>query len=238
MICEDEPLAIAAIREYLRDVEWIRLVGEARNGPEAVRLIQKLEPDLLFLDVRMPGLTGLQVLDAISHSPAIVFTTAFDEYAVPAFDAGAVDYLVKPFGQERFLETLDRVRVRLMGEGLARGDQSSWQRARYASRLFARHRGSIIPVPVSEIVRVDTARGGVSLVTKKGTLSLDATIGELQDRLDPKEFVRVHRSHLVNLRHVAMMQSYDERRIVLRMQDGSELVTSRRGAKALRELMS
>jgi two-component system LytT family response regulator len=237
MICEDEPLAVKAIREYLRDVEWIRLVGEARNGPEAVRLIQKLEPDLVFLDVRMPGLTGLEVLDAITHLPAIVFTTAFDEYAIPAFDAGAVDYLVKPFGQERFLKTLDRVRVRLVGEGLAAGDQPRWQGAQYAPRLFARHRGSIIPVPVSEIARVDTAPGGVSLVTKKGTFSLDATMGELENRLDPREFVRVHRSHVVNLTHVASIQSYDERRLILKMKDGSELLASRRGSKALRELM-
>jgi len=237
MICEDEPLAVKVIREYLRDVEWIRVVGEARNGPDAVRLLHKLEPDLVFLDVRMPGLSGLQVLDAITHAPVVVFTTAFDEYAVAAFDTGAVDYLVKPFGEERFLKTLDRVRVRLVGEGLAQGDQSRLHGARYSPRLFARHRGSIIPLPVSEVIRVDAAPGGVSLITKKGAFFVDVSIGELQDRLDPKEFVRVHRSHVVNLTHVASIQSYDERRLMLKMSDGSELVASRRGSRTLRELM-
>jgi two-component system LytT family response regulator len=237
MICEDEPLAVKAIEEYLRNVEWIRLVGEARNGRDAVRLIQKLEPDLVFLDVRMPGLTGLEVLDAITHLPAIVFTTAFEEYAAPAFDAGAVDYLIKPFGQERFLRTLDRVRVRLVGEGLAAGHQTRWQGTQYPPRLFARHRGSIIPVPMSEITRVDAAPGGVHLVTKKGTFSLDVTMGELENRIDPREFVRVHRSHIVNLMHVVSIKSYDERRLILKMNDESELLTSRRGSKALRELM-
>ncbi len=236
IICEDEPLAIRVLRNYLRDVQWIQVVAEARTGSDAVRLIQKLEPELVFLDVRMPSLTGLQVLDAITHSPAVVFTTAFDEYAVPAFSAGAVDYLVKPFGQERLLKTLDRVRVRLVGEGLAAPDRLERRRPQYVPRLFARHRGNIVPVPVSEIFMVDAAPGGASVVTKRGVFSLDVTLGELEGRLDPKEFVRVHRSHIVNLAHVASIKPYDERRLVLQVADGTELVASRRGSKALREL--
>jgi two-component system LytT family response regulator len=237
IICEDEPLAIRVLREYLRGVEWIQIVAEARTGSDAVRLIQKEEPDLVFLDVRMPGLTGLQVLNAITHTPAIVFTTAFDEYAVPAFDAGAVDYLVKPFGEERLLKTLDHVRVKLLGEGLAARDRMERRRPQYAPRLFARQRGNIIPVPVSEIVMVEAAAGGASVVTKRGVFSLEVTLGELEDRLDPREFVRVHRSHIVHLAHVASIRPYDERRLILRMAVGSELVASRRGSKVLRELM-
>jgi len=238
VICEDEPLAIKVLREHLRGVEWIQIVGEARTGPDAVRLIQKEEPELIFLDVRMPGLTGLQVLDAITHSPAIVFTTAFDEYAVPAFEAGAVDYLVKPFGRERLLRTVDRVRIRLLGEGFATGDRPPERRRRqYALRLFPRHRGSIIPVPVSDIVRLDAAPGGASVVTTSGAFALDVTIGELQNRLAPKDFIRVHRSHIIHLAHVTSIEPYDERRLVVRMVDGRTLVASRRGSKILRELM-
>lgn len=235
IICEDEPLAIKALRGHLQDVEWIRIIGEARTGSDAVRLIQKEEPDLVFLDVRMPGLSGLQVLDAITHSPAVVFTTAFDEYAVPAFEAGAVDYLVKPFGRERLLRTIDRVRVKLLGEGFATAPRAP--APRYAQRLFPRHRGTIVPVPVSDIVRVDAAPGGASVVTRRGTFTLDATIGELQSRLDPKDFVRVHRSHIVQLTHVTSIESYDERRLLVRMADGRSLVASREGSRLLRELM-
>jgi two-component system LytT family response regulator len=238
IICEDEPLAIKALRGHLRSVEWIRIVGEARTGPDAVRLIQKEEPDLVFLDVRMPGASGLQVLDAITHAPAIVFTTAFDDYAIPAFDAGAVDYLVKPFGRERLLRTVDRVRVRLLGEGLATRDGTlGGDRAPYAKRLFARHREGIVPVPVSEIVRVDAAPGGTSVVTMRGTFALDVTIGELESRLPPGDFIRVHRSHIIHLAHVTSMQAYDERRLILRMADGSDLIASRQGSRALRGLM-
>ena len=237
LICEDEPLAVRALREYLRDVDWVEVIGDARNGSEAVRLIQKLEPDLVFLDVRMPGLTGLEVLERITHRTAIIFTTAYDEYALSAFEFGALDYLVKPFGKERLMESLDRVRVRLVGEGLAGKTGRSGTSAYYADRLFARHRGGIVPISVHQIVRIDATSGGVSLVTDGAALSSDASLGEVQERLNPKEFIRIHRGHIVNLSHVAKIEKYDERRFLIRLDDGSKLVASRRGSQTLRELM-
>lgn len=240
LICEDEPLGVRAIREYLRGVDWVEIVGEARDGREALRLIHKLEPDLVFMDVRMPGMTGVEVLRAVESRPAVVFTTAFDEYAIPAFELGAVDYLVKPFGRERLLETLDRVRVRLVGEG--RSASAAGAPAlppaskRYAARLFARHKGSTVPVSVAEIRRIDAVAGGVALMTPAGTFEMDGTLSEMEQRLDPSDFVRVHRAHLVNLAHVAGIRRYDERRLTLRLDDGSTLVTSRSGAQALRGL--
>jgi two-component system LytT family response regulator len=237
LICEDEPLAVRALREYLKDVDWIEVVGDARTGSDAVRLIQKLEPDLVFLDVRMPGLTGLEVLETITHHAAVIFTTAYDEYALSAFEFGALDYLVKPFGKERLMESLDRVRVRLVGEGLAGKRRRDGTGAYFASRLFARHRGGIVPISVDQIVRVDATSGGVSLVTAGATFSSDASLGEIQERLNPKEFLRIHRGHIVNLAHVTKIEKYDERRFLLRMDDGSRLVASRRGSQILRELM-
>jgi len=158
------------------------------------------------MDVRMPGMTGVEVLRAVESRPAVVFTTAFDEYAIPAFELGAVDYLVKPFGRERLVETLDRVRVRLVGEGRSAGAGSAPAQApatrRCASRLFARHKGTTVPVSVAEIRRIDAVAGGVALVTAAGTFEMDGTLGELELRLDPSDFVRVHRAHLVNLAHV------------------------------------
>lgn len=237
LICEDEPLAVRALREYLKDVDWIEIVGEARNGSEAVRLIHKLEPDLVFLDVRMPGLSGLEVLEKATHRAAVIFTTAYDEYALSAFEFGALDYLVKPFGRERLLESLDRVRVRLVGEGMSAGGRES-PRGYYAKRLFARHREGVVPVSVEMIVRIDATSGGASLVTDRGAFSSDASLGELQERLDPKEFVRVHRGHIVNLAQVSKIEKYDERRLLVRLADGSKLVASRRGSRTLREVMA
>lgn len=237
LICEDEPLAVRALREYLKEVDWVEIVGEARTGSDAVRLIQKLEPDLVFLDVRMPGLTGLEVLETITHHAAIIFSTAYDEYALSAFEFGALDYLVKPFGKARLMESLDRVRVRLVGEGIARGTGKAERDSHFASRLFARHRGGIVPVSADQIVRIDATSGGVSLVTDGATFSSDASLAEVQERLNPKEFLRVHRGHLVNLAHVVKIEKYDERRFLIRLDDGSRLVASRRGSQALREMM-
>lgn len=240
VVCEDEPLARQAIREYLKGVDWVEIVGEAPDGREAMRLINKLEPDLVFMDVRMPGLTGVEVLEAIAHRPAVVFTTAFDEYAVSAFELGAVDYLVKPFGRDRLLETLARVRVRLVGEGVSRRRAAGGPRGPgggFPERLFARRRGAIVPVRVKDIVRVDATPGGVELVTRDGAFDLDAALQEVEARLDPTDFVRLHRSHIVNLAHVVSIRRYDERRLTVRLDDDSTLVASRQGSKALKELM-
>lgn len=238
VVCEDEPLARRAIREYVKDVEWIDIVAEASNGNEAMRLIHKHEPDLVFMDVQMPGLTGIEVLDAVTHRAAVVFTTAYDEYAVEAFDRGAVDYLVKPFGKDRLLESLGRVRVRLVGEGLGSGEEDSrGSRPPAIGRLFARYKGAMVPVPVAEIVRIDATSGGISLVTLERRFHLDSTLGEVERRLDPGDFVRVHRSHIVNLSHVAGISRYDERRLEVSLVDGTSVTASRQGSRALRELI-
>lgn len=238
LICEDEPLARRAIREYLKDVEWVRIVGEAADGGEAMRLIHKLEPTLVFLDVRMPGLSGLEVMDRVTHRAAVVFTTAYDEYAVAAFELGAVDYLVKPFGRERLLETLNRVRVRLRGERAAvDGAPVEGPRAARPTRLFARRRGAIVPLRPEDVVRLEATAGGVDAYTAEGRFELDATLAELEERLPPVDFVRVHRSHVVNLAHVASIRRYDERRLEVRMEDGSSVVGSRQGSQSLKALM-
>lgn len=250
LICEDEPLAVRALREYLREVEWIEVVGEAKNGREAVRLIHKLEPDLIFMDVQMPGLSGVEVLETVTHKAAVVFTTAYDEYAISAFELGAVDYLMKPFGRDRLIETLGRVRVRLVGEGVwgeltPRPDRSEGVDAakakvrggaQPAARLFARDRGGLVPVITADIVRIDATEGGVALGTRDRTLELDTTLTELMTRLDPADFVRVHRAHAINLRHVLSIRRYDERRLTVRLSDDSTLVASRRGSQLLRRV--
>ncbi len=240
LICEDEPLGIRAIREYLQGVTWIEIVGEARDGGEALRLIHKLEPDLVFLDVRMPGMSGIEVLEAVEHRPAVVFTTAFDEYAIAAFDLGAVDYLVKPFGRDRLIRTLDRVRVRLAGEGRSPGGSGASGRAAVGShtdRIFARRKGAMVPVAVADIVRLEAIDGGVSVITASGVFDLDATLGEVAARLDPDDFLRVHRAHVVNLGHLQSVRRYDARRLELLLDDGVSVIASRTGSQLLREVM-
>ena len=237
IVCEDEALALRAMEAYLRDVPWVEVEATATDGREALRLIHKHEPDLVFLDVRMPGLTGLEVLDALQHRPAIVFTTAFDEYAVSAFEHGAIDYLVKPFGRDRLVRTLDRVRVRLIGEARARAEAGpATDQPTYASRIFVRHRGATIPVATRDVRRVEAVDGGVSIHAGELQAELDSTLGEVESRIDPRDFVRIHRAHLVNLAHVTRITRYDDRRLLVKLDDGSSVVASRTGSQALRAL--
>lgn len=238
VICEDEPLALRAMQEYLRDVEWVQVVDTASDGRAALRAINKHDPDLVFLDVRMPGMTGLEVLEALEDKPAVVFTTAFDEYAVSAFDHGAVDYLVKPFGRDRLIRTLDRVRVRLVGEGGSGRRTGPDAAIDYVDRLFARHRGAMIPIAVTDISRLTASDGGVEVHTDRGVFALDSTLGEVEQRLDPKDFVRVHRAHVVHLGRVRRIGRYDERRLVLTLDDDSTIVASRKGSQSLRGMMA
>jgi two-component system, LytTR family, response regulator len=240
LIAEDEPLARRTLRELAREIDWLAIVGEADEGRVAVRLINRLEPDLLFLDVQMPELTGLQVLEQVAHRPAVVFTTAFDRYAVTAFELEAIDYLVKPFGRKRFVATMERVRRHLdagpaahVGERLEEALRDGPVR-----RLFARKGTSIVPLQVDGIVRVEAGDNYLSVYTSEGRFLLSVSLSELEERLDPERFRRVHRAHIVNLDFVVSIEPFDDRRVTVTMRDGSRVVASRSGSQMLRGMVT
>jgi two-component system, LytTR family, response regulator len=237
LIAEDEPHARESLREYLRDSSWVEVVGEAADGVRAVSLVDELRPDLVFLDVKLPELSGIEVVRRIRHMPEIVFTTAFDHYALPAFELGALDYLVKPFGRERFAVMLERVRRRL---AVAPEETA---RAREAldpaplRRLFARSGDRVVPIPVESIRRIQAAGDYSEVFCASGTFLLHVSLSELAARLDPECFCRVHRSHVVNIDGVEYLRDYGDRRLLLRLRDGTEIIASRDASKALRRLI-
>ena len=237
-IAEDEPQARRTLRAYLDGVAWIEHAGEASDGASAVRLVDELEPDLLFLDVRLPELTGLEVVERIRHRPALVFTTAHDRFALAAFELGAVDYLLKPFGAERFGRMLERVRVHID----APATPDAVERTRLAlsptplRRLFARSGARIVPIPVDSIRRVQAAGDYAEVHCAAGRFLLQVSLVDLLSRLDPERFRQVHRSHIVNLDHVREMKPYDERRLVITVEGGEEILASRKASEELRRL--
>ena len=241
VIVEDEPLARQTIKDFLQGENWLELVGEAVDGHGAVCLIEKLCPDLVFLDVKMPGLTGLQVLAAIQHDPEIVFTTAYDDHAVAAFELEALDYILKPFGRERFSKMLSRVKERLLNDR-HRSERTLRERATCALnakpvepllRLFVRdRRGRVIHVPLSEITHLVGADDYVEVHAGNSSYLVDITLTEFERRLDPKRFCRVHRSAIVNLDQIVRYKRID-RRLEIELKDGARVVASRAGAKLL-----
>lgn len=220
LICEDEPVARLHLRELVGATTGLVLVGEAADGDAALTAINTLTPDLVFLDIRMPVRSGLEVLRESRYQPAVVFTTAYDAHAVEAFELGAVDYLLKPFGAERFAKAVERVRQRVGNAG--------------PTHLVVRHLGKLIPVSVDEITRISADDDLVQLHVRGRSLALSETLGALAERLDVTRFVRVHRSHLVNLDFVAALESRDANRLSVRMRDGTVVPASRAGTQLLR----
>ncbi len=236
VIAEDEELSRASLRRLVSEVEWVELVGEVADGTAAVETIDRLCPDLVFLDVMLPELTGLEVLERVHHHPLVVFTTAYERFAVTAFELEALDYLVKPFGSRRFHETMERVRRRIQGaRGRAQGAGAELP-AGPLERLFARVGSRIVPVPVREVSHFQAEGDYVRAYANGASHLLYVTLAQLEERLQ-LPFLRIHRSHMINVDSVQRVERHDERRYVVFLKDGSRIVASRSGTAALKRMM-
>ena len=236
LLCEDEPVARLHLRELVRATPDLSLVGEAADGDAALQQIDALQPDLVFLDIRMPGLSGLEVLRRVQHQPAVVFTTAYDQHAVEAFDLGAADYLLKPFGAERFAKAVERVRARVRARTheLAETRGTEGEGTALATHLVVRLGNRLVPVSVDAITHLQADDDLVQLHVGGRTLALGEPLSALLARLDGRRFVRVHRSFAVNLDHVAALEPRDANRLQVRLRDGTLVPASRAGTQALR----
>lgn len=235
-VCEDEPLARIHLHELIHATPRLRWVGEASDGLSAVTLIDNAKPQLVFLDIRMPELDGLAVLGRVAHQPTVIFTTAYDAHAVQAFELGAVDYLLKPFGRERFATSVARA-IRQIdaaeAEEIAAADRIPSADAPLA-RLFARERGRIVPIAVSDIERLEAEDDYVAVFTRGRRHLLTITLTALLERLDARRFVRIHRSHAVCLDAIASMEVFDAGRLSVELRDGTRITASRAGTQLLR----
>ncbi|MBK9991484.1 MAG: response regulator transcription factor [Verrucomicrobia bacterium] len=238
VIVEDEPLARKTLRDLTADVTWLEMIGEASDGLAAVELINTHKPDLVFLDIHMPELSGLDVLKRLLHEPAVVFTTTYDQHAIAAFELAAVDYLLKPFGRQRFEQALDRAREVLerRQEKPALGDVRETLGTSTLERLLIRDGGRIMPVVVREIERLEAEGDYVGVRVGGKTHLVNLPLGNFEQRLDATRFVRVHRSHLVNMDFVDAIEPYDNAQLLVRMKDGTKIIASRSASKRLREL--
>src|SRR5450755_1013499 len=239
VIVDDEELARGLVREMLKAHPDVRVLAECANGFEAVKAVSELKPDLLFLDIQMPKLDGFEVLELVGRHVAVIFTTAYDTYAMRAFDAHAVDYLLKPFSAERFEKALERAKQRL-GEKtpdpleLAAAARPPDQ---FIERIVVKDGPAVHVIPVDKLDYVEAQDDYVSLKSEKKTYLKQQTISSLESMLDPAQFIRIHRSHIVNLDRVAKIEAYTKDSKIAVLRDGTQLPVSRAGYARLKALL-
>ncbi|MGA0559544.1 LytR/AlgR family response regulator transcription factor [Larkinella sp. VNQ87] len=236
LIIDDEPAAREVIRTLLADTPAIQVVDEAANGLEAVQKILLHRPQLIFLDIQMPRLDGFGVLRQVwpDHQPTVVFTTAYDQYALRAFEVNAIDYLLKPFDDIRFGQSLGRALDRLNSrsqpkiEALLAQLLAGQAPARaFLSRVLVKEQGRMYFVDLSEVEFVDADGNYVTLHTATGKHIVYDSLTKLETRLDPKQFVRIHRSHIVNLAYVQEVETHFNGDYIVRLKTGRVLKWTR-----------
>ena len=243
LIAEDEELARRVLREHLARDGSVEIVAECSNGFEAVKGIHELKPDVVFLDVQMPKLDGFEVLELAGDARAVVFVTAYDEYAMRAFDAAAVDYLLKPFSASRMEASLARVRARLaVPEASSASEayelkQASRRPGEYLERIVVKDGPRVQVIPVNKLEYAEAQDDYISLRSEGKNWLKQQTIGSLEAALDPRRFIRTHRSHLVNLQKIVRIDPNTKDTWLAVLSDGSQVPVSRAGYARFRELI-
>ena len=239
-LVDDEPLARDVLREMLAAHADVEIVAECANGFEAVKAVSELKPDLLVLDIQMPKLDGFDVLELVGREIPVIFATAYDEFAIKAFEVHAVDYLLKPFGPERLGEALTRARARVASKerpavepllAAARSDRSPLQ------RILIRNRADVHVIPVAKIDYLEAQDDYVGVHAAGKTYLKEQTLSELETLLDTSAFVRIHRRYILNLSRLSKLElAVSDSRIAI-LTDGTQLPVSRSGYARLRELL-
>ena len=239
VIVDDEELARRVLRELLRAHNEVEVVAECPNGFEAVKVVAELKPDLLFLDVQMPKLDGFEVLELIAEGPAVIFVTAYDQYALRAFEAHAVDYLLKPFGADRLKVALERVKERLGGKLPPPAELAAAARppARYLERIVVKDGSRVHIIPVSKLDYAEAQDDYVALAVEGKKHLKQQTLSNLEKGLDPERFLRIHRSYIVNLDRLGKVEPYGKDTHVVILTTGAQLPVSRSGYARLREIL-
>ena len=242
IIVDDEDLARQILREYSSYESDLQIIAECANGFEAVKAIGEYKPDLLFLDIQMPKLDGFEVLELVDRSISVVFVTAYDQYAMKAFDAAAVDYLLKPFDQARFKSALEKARRRIR-ESTPTIPSSELRNAaqapgRYAERIVVKDGVRVHIIPVAQLEYAEAQDDYVLLRSAGKNYLKQQTISSLEQALDPRQFVRVHRSFLMNFQKVSKIEPYTKDTRLAILTDGSQVPVSRAGYLRLKELMA
>jgi two-component system LytT family response regulator len=241
LIVEDEELARELLKSYLKGQPDIRVVGECENGFEGVQMINSLKPDLVLLDIQMPKITGFEMLQLLDHKPEIIFTTAYDQFALKAFEYNAVDYLLKPFSRERLLAAIEKVAQRIANkENPAEKLEklSEFSAGEFLDRVVVKDRHKISIIMAEQIRYIESLDDYVFIYTDAGRHMKQKTMKYFETNLSPKDFIRIHRSYIVNVTQIAEIQQYEKDSYVVLLRDRTKLKVSKSGYKNLKEVLS
>ena len=240
IIIDDEPLARSIVKEYLQKHKDFEVVQECNDGFEGVKAIQQHQPDLIFLDIQMPKINGFEMLELIEQPPAVIFATAFDEYAIKAFEAHAIDYLLKPFNQERLDKAIqkwsdanNKPNEKNTQDLLETASQSPAQ----SQRIVVKSGSKIKIIPVHDVLYLEAADDYVKIYTKEGYFLKNKTMSHFEQVLDPQQFVRSHRSYIVNVQQITRIDPYEKDNHVAVLKAGTQIPVSRSGYVKLREVL-
>lgn len=237
LIVEDEELARNLLKTFLTDNENIELIGECENGFEGVKQINELKPDLVFLDIQMPKITGFELLELIEHKPQIIFATAYDQYALKAFEYNAADYLLKPYSKERLNEAVKKVVERMGKEGRESDiaqKLAAFPKDTYLERIVVKDRNKIHIATVDAVRYIESMDDYVMIHTTDGKWMKQQTMKYFENALNPQDFVRIHRSYIVNVSEIAEIQQYEKESFVVVLHDKTKLKVSKSGYKNLK----
>ncbi|TDH23044.1 response regulator [Segetibacter sp. 3557_3] len=235
IIIDDEPLARSLVREYLKPYPNIEIIQECNDGFEGIKAIQQHEPDLIFLDIQMPKITGFEMLELVDKLPQVIFTTAFEEYAIKAFETHAVDYLLKPFSQERFDKAMQKA---ITQTKVLPPTASILETAAHSpvqtNRIVVKDGGKIKIIPTANIRYMEGADDYVKIYTEQGAFLKKKTMAYFEEVLNPQAFLRIHRSYIINIQLITRIDPYEKESHVVVLTTGEKLPVSKAGYAKLK----
>ena len=240
VLIDDEPLARSIVKEYLKQYPQIDIVQECDNGFEGVKSIMQQQPDIIFLDIQMPRINGFEMLELVENPPAIIFTTAYDEFAIKAFETHAIDYLLKPFSRERFDKAIQKYLSRQNNSSASNTEallETTAQSPVQSNRVVVRIAGKIKIIPIHDIIYLEAADDFVKIHTKEGSFLKNKTMNHFEKVLDPQQFVRTHRSFIVSIPEITRIDPYEKDNHVAVIRSGVSIPVSKTGYARLKTVL-
>ena len=240
LIIDDEPPAREVLKYYLKDDKEVETIGECENGFQGVKMIQDLEPDLVFLDIQMPKLDGFEMLELVENPPLIIFCTAYDQYAIKAFEKNAVDYLLKPFSQSRFQEALEKAKGQLHAGKPVQNINNIIESTtpENLNRIVVKNAGNIEVIDVNDVLFLESQDDYVEIHTRDGKKHLKhQRMKYYEGALDPSQFIRVHRRYILNITELAKLEKYGKESYIAVLKDNKQISVSSNGYGKLKEIL-